>query len=71
MCWLASFWVCVLKAFVCLKQEMVVNFGAQNCDLGGLVPPFGTLGGYFGIFGAPWATLGAAGRTRGDPGSDF
>ena len=26
---------------------------------------FGTLGGYFSSFGAPWATLGAAGRTRG------
>ena len=30
---------------------------------------FGILGSYFGILGAPWATSGAAGRTRWDPGS--
>ena len=49
---------------------MVVIFGAQNCHFGGLVPPFWPWG-LFWRLGAPWATLGAAGRTMGIQGRIF
>ena len=39
MCWLAGFWVSVLKAILCPKKKMVIIFGAPNCDLGGLLHP--------------------------------
>ena len=71
MCWLAGFWVFVLKAFLRPGQKNVVFFGAQSVIWEAWCLHFGTLGSYFAILGAPWATLGAAGRTCGDPGSHF
>ena len=39
VCWLAGFWMLVLKAFFILEQEKVIIFSVQNSDLGGPVPP--------------------------------
>ena len=63
VCWLAGFWVSVLKAILCPKNKMVIIFGAPNCDLGGLVPPFWYLWGLFWHLGG---TLGDLGSSRKD-----
>ena len=39
------------------ETENGSHFGAQNCDLGGLVSPFWQPGGPFWHIGGTWATL--------------
>ena len=59
------------KHFYVRNRKLSFFFGAPNCDLGGLVPQFLHPWELFCHLGGTWATLGAAGRTCGDPGSHF
>ena len=61
----------VLQAFLRPEQKIVVFLVPQTVIWEAWCLNLCTLGSYFAILGAPWATLGAAGRTCGDPGSHF
>ena len=59
-----------LVAAVTLDTNFVI-LGVQNLSFGGLLPPFYHPGDRFVSLGTPWGTIGAAGRTRGNPKQDF
>ena len=71
MCWLAVFWVFVLRAFLSPKQKIVGIFSAPNCDLEGLVPPFWHLWELFWRLGGTLGDLGSSRKDNGDPGLQF
>jgi hypothetical protein len=56
---------------VTLDTIFAISGVQKNLSFGGLLPPFSYPGDHFVSLGAPWETMGAAGRTRGGPKQDF
>ena len=54
-----------------ISEADVVIFGAPNCHLTDLAPPFRDLGDLFCSMGAPWVAMGVAERFPWSVGSDF
>ena len=69
-----GFWRLVFIVFSVTAVALDTNFAilvSKTYHLAGLLPPFYHPGDYFVSLGTPSGTMGAAGRTRGDPKRDF
>ena len=71
MCWLAGFWMLVLKAFPSYATENGSHFWCSKLWFGRPGTSILARLGPFWHIGGSWAALGAAGRTRGALESDF